>query len=324
MDHGDEAPALAKISRSADILEKFFAKYYPNLPVAKKVGDLTQDQHKKYRSFVRQLNPEPYKACEQAYDAARRDERAEAQRNRRQEDPGHVREIEKRWRESDDGKVVQFLKDTRTWALRKQIPFEITKEDVVAISKNPCFYCGETNNDYCVDAVDVATGFVQGNIQPSCQPCNRFKKDHHFNDFVRIMCNIGATHAFSAEIQWTPDYDFVNPNKDLKSGPFQQYVQTAASLGRDFELTKAEFETLSETPCYYCGLLRADTKNGVDRVDSAKGYVGGNVVACCGPCNVMKSNFAQSLFMDKAARILRNWGPRINSYAGSPGASTAN
>jgi len=67
------------------------------------------------------------------------------------------------------------------------------------------------------------------------------------------------------------------------------------------------FKKLSYTPCYYCGaasskklkdnfgsthkIYLSDTVihvNGIDRVDSSKGYVNGNVVSCCGVCNSMK------------------------------------
>src|SRR5438132_12656210 len=45
--------------------------------------------------------------------------------------------------------------------------------------------------------------------------------------------------------------------------------------------------------CFYCGhvALEGLTLNGIDRVDSSKGYCLENCVACCGMCNRMKNNF---------------------------------
>jgi hypothetical protein len=304
-------------SRSAELLVQFFEKF-PNVPRVLTVGQLSHENHSRYRAFLRSLDVERFRAREQAYDAAHREERAEAGRQRRQEDPEGIRKNEKRWRDSENGKLVTFMKDTRAWASSKGIAFELTKEEVAAMAEEPCFYCGDLNNDYRVDAVDVVTGFVQGNVKPCCQPCNRFKKDYGQKDFLRIMCNVGATHVSSLEthVQWTPVYEFVNPVKDVNSSPFVVYKENATRLGREFQMTKGEFEILANDSCHYCGISRPNATNGVDRVDSTKGYIPGNIVTCCGPCNLMKNNFAYTTFVDKAIKIMRLWAPRINACPG--------
>lgn len=43
--------------------------------------------------------------------------------------------------------------------------------------------------------------------------------------------------------------------------------------------------------------------SGLDRVDSALGYVYGNVVPCCGGCNGMKSNHSLDQFFVLLERI---------------------
>ena len=71
------------------------------------------------------------------------------------------------------------------------------------------------------------------------------------------------------------------------------------------------FKNISSMPCMYCGSApgrviyerlnnkrkrRSDTVihiSGIDRVDSAKGYVEGNVVPCCSICNYMKGAMEQ-------------------------------
>ena len=305
-----------KKSRSTDLLTQFFEKF-PNVPRVLKVDQLSHENHGRYRAFLRSLDVERFRAREREYDAVHREERAEAGRRQREEDPERIRENEKRWRDSENGKLVAFMKDTRAWASSKGIAFELTKEEVAAMAEKPCFYCGELNNDYSVDALDVATGFVQGNVKPCCQPCNRFKKDHHQKDFLRIMCNIGATHASSLEtVQWTPVYEFVNPSKDLKSCSFSAYQTGAKCRELDFRMTKEQFERLVRDPCHYCGISRPNATNGIDRVDSTKGYVSDNIVTCCGPCNLMKKALAHSVFVDKAIKIMRLWAPHINACPG--------
>jgi hypothetical protein len=215
------------------------------------------------------------------------------------------------------------MKDTREWVEENGIPFEITKQEVKDMAKEPCYYCGDVSEDYCVDAVDVVTGFVQGNVVPCCQACNRFKGGHHLNDFLRIMCNIGATHASSLEthVPWTPVYEFVDKAKDLNSCSFSVYKSNAKILSRDFQMTKEQFERLVRDPCHYCGILRLNA-NGIDRVDSSKGYLSNNIVTCCGPCNWMKKHFAYTLFVGKAIKIMQMWASRFNASAGSFDVST--
>ncbi len=87
-----------------------------------------------------------------------------------------------------------------------------------------------------------------------------------------------------------------------------QYRYIAKKAGRVFVLTDNQFRELTSARCYYCGtppaqLSKPDrprnptrseiingtyTYNGVDRLDSSKGYFLGNVVPACGRCNTAK------------------------------------
>jgi hypothetical protein len=83
------------------------------------------------------------------------------------------------------------------------------------------------------------------------------------------------------------------------------------SRGREFHLTLPQFQLISKMNCFYCGKEPANIHrvrykvggvfqtgvdpsteirySGLDRVDSSKGYVAGNLVPCCFGCNRMKS-----------------------------------
>jgi len=74
---------------------------------------------------------------------------------------------------------------------------------------------------------------------------------------------------------------------------------SAKRRGYEWSLTKEQIRHLTKQPCHYCGVEpsqvikhpRLNGKyvyNGLDRIDSNKGYVKGNVVACCGTCNMAK------------------------------------
>lgn len=70
----------------------------------------------------------------------------------------------------------------------------------------------------------------------------------------------------------------------------------------EFSLSIDEFKHFSLLECFYCGkppyqicrssLLREQNilRNGIDRIDSGKGYVSNNVVSCCERCNISKMN----------------------------------
>lgn len=80
-----------------------------------------------------------------------------------------------------------------------------------------------------------------------------------------------------------------------------RYRRLAKLRGREWKLTKDQFFRITKEFCYYCGIEPSQlefagdgrsgyTYNGLDRLDSLKGYVEGNVVACCRRCNTAKNN----------------------------------
>lgn len=75
-----------------------------------------------------------------------------------------------------------------------------------------------------------------------------------------------------------------------------QLKQSAASRGLEFNL---HFNTvkrlLLQKKCFYTGKIMTDSgplARSIDRVDSSKGYVEGNVVACTADINSKKTNLS--------------------------------
>lgn len=80
-------------------------------------------------------------------------------------------------------------------------------------------------------------------------------------------------------------------------------AENAKKRGIEFNLTIASMKNLlSAKRCYYTGILltKSSGKEGeelrlsdftIDRIDGSKGYVKGNVVACCHAANQMKNQF---------------------------------
>lgn len=101
------------------------------------------------------------------------------------------------------------------------------------------------------------------------------------------------------------------------------YVYKKHAKERDFtfDLDYDYFKELTKGNCYYCGIepiqvyqlknpktgeIRSGvpiTYNGIDRVDSTKGYHDDNVVTCCKVCNRAKSNLSLADFKDWISRV---------------------
>lgn len=78
------------------------------------------------------------------------------------------------------------------------------------------------------------------------------------------------------------------------------YRLNAKAKGLSFELSPQEFVALLLAPCDYCGVAPG---GGVDRVDSARGYVAGNCVSCCATCNYAKRELSRAEFVAWVARV---------------------
>jgi hypothetical protein len=96
---------------------------------------------------------------------------------------------------------------------------------------------------------------------------------------------------------------------------YGSYRGKAKVAHRSFEISKEAFASLVSQNCDYCGrppsqkvtsVLPAHPEfvyNGIDRIDNAKGYVDGNVVPCCGPCNDMKCDKSREEFLRLIAAV---------------------
>lgn len=85
------------------------------------------------------------------------------------------------------------------------------------------------------------------------------------------------------------------------------------------EIDFNEWYSLSQLPCRYCGLSGQNLRefidedrhfqfryNGIDRINPDEGYIAGNIVPCCWPCNRAKSTFSHDDFVDHISKIYRH------------------
>jgi len=94
---------------------------------------------------------------------------------------------------------------------------------------------------------------------------------------------------------------------------YKGYVDRSKRKGIAFDFTKEEFLELTQKQCYYCGrkprtTIKTETGkrkrngsftyNGLDRIDSNRGYSKNNVLTCCEICNKAKRNMPQKDFLE--------------------------
>lgn len=80
---------------------------------------------------------------------------------------------------------------------------------------------------------------------------------------------------------------------------WRMYTGSAKARSVKFCLTSKQFDALIAGHCHYCGVRPTKESvsfagnkfmyNGIDRLNSRKGYTKANCVSCCRPCNMMKS-----------------------------------
>ena len=110
------------------------------------------------------------------------------------------------------------------------------------------------------------------------------------------------------------------PNYSDKRRYFESYKRRAKGKGFEFTLTQEQAFKLYDSNCSYCGKdpepkylngnnqsffgpFKAST---IDRIDSNKGYVMGNVVPCCTMCNKAK--------LDNSLEDFLSWVNRVYNY----------
>ena|ERR1035437_114079 len=105
---------------------------------------------------------------------------------------------------------------------------------------------------------------------------------------------------------------------------FSGYKRGAAARGHSWELSFDRFKELSMGNCHYCGAehskrLHRDSQelwcNGIDRLKNDLGYVEGNVVSCCSPCNYLKLDRDYDEFVAQVLRISEHLEKRTKCQA---------
>lgn len=99
-----------------------------------------------------------------------------------------------------------------------------------------------------------------------------------------------------------------------KKQAYNYYRHHSKRSGCKFTITLEQFGRITQNDCFYCGIPPSNnvrsphgtgdfTYNGLDKIDSGKGYTMNNVVAACRVCNFAKTNRSQGDFIAWVRRV---------------------
>ena len=108
-------------------------------------------------------------------------------------------------------------------------------------------------------------------------------------------------------------------NYSAITGIILGYRRHARDRGIEWHLSRDTVSKIVRQPCHYCGVSAGNTfrskslpegfqHNGIDRIDPSDSYHDGNVVPCCGTCNIAKGSRSHDEFIDWAKSIADQWG----------------
>lgn len=109
----------------------------------------------------------------------------------------------------------------------------------------------------------------------------------------------------------TKEKAFLKKEQKIFGIAFSAYKSSAKTRNLDFNLDINSTTQLFKSNCTYCNLPPYNkiankynvTYTGLDRIDSSKGYIKGNVQACCKQCNIGKLSMTHQDYLDHIKRI---------------------
>lgn len=126
----------------------------------------------------------------------------------------------------DGGVINQIILQYKRHAKTRGFNFLLTTEEVSAIVRGPCFYCGEASGNTkktknCkdgfrhngIDRVDSSMHYAADNVVSCCAICNRAKRDMAQSEFIAWAKRV-AMHR----TQWPTSGEALAYSQGLKAG----------------------------------------------------------------------------------------------------------
>lgn len=116
------------------------------------------------------------------------------------------------------------------------------------------------------------------------------------------LCNSCYARSWRAEnVEHVKNY---NETIDCR---FNRAKQKAKWRNLEWLISFSEFSEMCDSPCYYCNNLigkMVTQGSGLDRINNDVGYIVGNVVSCCGNCNLIRNDILSHEEMIAVAKLI--------------------
>jgi len=184
----------------------------------------------------------------------------------------------------------------------KNKKWNLSDEYAFFLFGQPCFYCNKQPTQENLSGIDRCNNdnreYSKNNVVSCCNICNRMKAGYTLEDFYSICEHIATFNNLIENGRLFPHLFRYSTNTN-----YQSYKSCAEKKSTPFSLSEEEFNNLVKQDCHYCGLNKANSESGVDRINSDLGYTMDNVVSCCTICNLMKNDLNKEVFLNQCAQI---------------------
>lgn len=140
--------------------------------------------------------------------------------------------------------------------------------------------------------------------------CRGMCKHHYAQWYHHNVCKKRKNEA--GRIWYEKNKAYRRAQIDARRGgtPLGRWYRLAARKDKQsssrLQITKEDFvawATAAGDHCEYCGDVIGPGGHGVDRIDSSKGYMLGNIVTCCKRCNAAKSDMPLSEWIERTTKL---------------------
>lgn len=146
-------------------------------------------------------------------------------------------------------------------------------------AKGLCTMCGVT--------LEKLTKGIKDNLLQKCDDC--------YSTMRKVEDNRKRERNYSSE-------RLLNPERH-----YREYAASAIKKNVEFSITLEEFTEVVTKQCYYCKKYNETEVLGIDRIDSFKGYVKGNILPACEICNTMKKQLTMKEFANHISLLYKNF-----------------
>lgn len=202
--------------------------------------------------------------------------------------------------------IGQMLKEYTKSAIKRDIAFELSLEELKTLALDKCYYCDyiKDNEINGIDRINNDLGYIKDNCVTCCKICNRMKIYFHPLFFIQ-MCRIYSSPNLPLKTFYKHWFEYYgkSPNKCFS------YYKDQAETRRNIKvnITQHDWDELTILSCYLCGYSDPDGI-GLDRVDNTiREYRLDNIKPCCSNCNIIKNELPLDTLLEKAKLISEKW-----------------